>query len=148
MPGRRIRSDCKMRPFPIYRQHDAMQCGITCLQMLCKYYGHERTSEELSGYCFATNEGVSLLGISEAADKIGFHTVCGKFEAGALRSAPLPCILHWNQNHFVVLYKVKKGKHFYIADPGKGLVKYNTEEFKQHWVSTLSGGEETGRWIP
>lgn len=56
----------------------------------------------------------------------------------------MPCILHWNQNHFVVLYKVKKGRKFYIADPGKGLVKYNLEEFKSHWISTRSNGEEKG----
>jgi len=61
-----------------------------------------------------------------------------------LWEAHSPCILHWNQNHFVVLYKVKRGKIFYIADPAKGLVKYNLEEFKKHWVSTQSGGEEKG----
>ena len=61
-----------------------------------------------------------------------------------IKEAKSPCILHWNQNHFVVLYKVKKGKTFYIADPAKGLVKYNLEEFKKHWVSTQSGGEEKG----
>ena len=104
--------------------------------------------ETLSHYCFATTEGMSLLGISETANKLGLETVSGKIVTEQLTKETLPCILHWNQNHFVVLYKVKKGKHFYIADPGKGLVKYNTEEFKQHWVSTLSGGEETGRWIP
>ena len=56
----------------------------------------------------------------------------------------MPCILHWNQNHFVVLYKVKKGKKFYVADPGKGLVTYSLEEFKQHWISTSSNGEDNG----
>ena len=61
-----------------------------------------------------------------------------------LGEVPLPCILHWNQNHFVVLYKVKKGKNFYVADPGKGLVVYTLEEFKQHWISTKSNGESKG----
>ena len=61
-----------------------------------------------------------------------------------LGEVPLPCILHWNQNHFVVLYKVKKGKNFYVADPGKGLVVYTLEEFKQHWISTNSNGEDKG----
>lgn len=61
-----------------------------------------------------------------------------------LGEVPLPCILHWNQNHFVVLYKVKKGKKFYVADPGKGLVTYSLEEFKQHWISTSSNGEDKG----
>ena len=58
--------------------------------------------------------------------------------------APLPCILHWNQNHFVVLYKIRRGKKFYIADPGKGKIRYNREEFRRHWISTTSQGEEKG----
>ena len=104
-----------MRIFPIVIQHDSMQCGIACLQMVCKYFGREYSSYSLSKLCFATTEGVSL-----------------------------PSILHWNQNHFVVLYKVKKEKKFYIADPGKGLVVYNLDEFKQHWISTKSKGEDKG----
>ena len=71
-------------------------------------------------------------------------TVCVETKVNELSYLPLPCILHWNQNHFVVLYKVKKGKKFYVADPGKGLVKYNLEEFKIHWISTRSNGEEKG----
>ena len=61
-----------------------------------------------------------------------------------MQVAPLPCILHWNQNHFVVLYKQKRGKKFYIADPGKGLVTYSRKEFMEHWISTRSQGEEKG----
>lgn len=133
-----------MRTFPVYRQHDSMQCGIAYLQMICKYHGQERILKELSDYCHATSEGVSMLGISEAAGRLGYHTVCGRFDEETLLSVPTPCILHWNQNHFVVLYKVKKGKAFYIADPAKGLVKYNLEEFKKYWVSTQSGGEAKG----
>ena len=98
----------------------------------------------LSKLCFATTEGVSLLGINEAANTLGLHTTCARATTIVLGEAPLPCILHWNQNHFVVLYKVKKGKKFYVADPGKGLVTYSLEEFKQHWVSTRSNGEDKG----
>ncbi len=133
-----------MSQFPLYFQHDAMQCGITCLQMVCKYYGKEYTLIQLSNICFATNEGVSLLGISEAAGKLGFHSVCGRTTIDQLPQAELPCILHWNQNHFVVLYKVKKNKKFYIADPGKGLLTYSRKELEEHWISTISNGEEKG----
>ena len=118
-----------MIKFSCYRQHDTMQCGITCLQMICKHYGKEFSIETLSRYCFATTEGVSLLGISEAANKLGLHSICGRVSMEQMQEAPLPCILHWNQNHFVVLYKQKRGKKFYIADPGKGLITYNRKEF-------------------
>ncbi len=134
-----------MRPFRLYRQHDTMQCGITCLQMVCRHYGKEFSLEELSGHCAATNEGVSLLGISEAANNLGLHSVCGKLTLEQLLEAPLPCIVHWDQNHFVVLYKVKAKKpRFYVADPGRGLLVYGKEAFAEHWVSTRSGHEEKG----
>ena len=89
-------------------------------------------------------KGVSLKAITETAQTIGLASVSVRISVKELMTHKLCSILHWNQNHFVVLYKVKKGKTFYIADPAKGLVKYNLEEFKKHWVSTLSGGEEKG----
>ena len=130
--------------FPFYKQHDSMQCCIACLQMICKYNGKEYSLESLSRYCFATTEGVSMLGISEAANKLGLHTICGRITMEQLPQAPLPCILHWSQNHFVILYKIKNKKKFYIADPGKGLLTYAEKEFKDHWISTQSKGEEKG----
>ena len=129
--------------FPFVYQRDSMQCGVSCLLMLCKYFRQEVSISFLSKICVATTEGVSLKGIGEAAEKVGFNTITGNIKINRLVQAPLPCILHWNQNHFVVLYKVKGGK-FYIADPGKGLLKYNLDEFKRHWISTRSGGEEKG----
>ena len=133
-----------MRRFPFIKQHDAMQCGIACIEMVCKYFGREYSSEYLSDLCHATVEGVSLLAVNEVMGRLGFHTVCARATVDILGKASLPCILHWNQNHFVVLYKIRKGKTFYIADPGKGLIKYNLEEFKSHWISTQSDGEEKG----
>ena len=121
-----------------------MQCGVACLQMICKYLGREYTVDSLSKLCFATTEGVSLLGINEAANTLGLHTVCARATTDMLSNEPLPCILYWNQNHFVVLYKVKRKKKFYVADPGKGLVTYSLNEFKQHWISTSSNGEDKG----
>ena len=100
--------------------------------------------DSLSKLCFATTEGVSMLGINEGANILGLHTISTKTTISMLGEASLPCILHWNQNHFVVLYKVKKGKKFYVADPGKGLVTYGLEEFKQHWISTKSNDEDKG----
>ena len=133
-----------MRKFPFVKQHDAMQCGVACLEMVCRNYGRQFPISMLSQICHVTSEGVSMLGISEAANEIGFHSVCVRTTVDNLSLAPLPCIQHWNQNHFVVLYKVRKGKRFYIADPGKGLIKYSLDDFKNHWVSTRSGGEDKG----
>ncbi|ERJ73398.1 peptidase domain-containing ABC transporter [Prevotella sp. F0091] len=129
--------------FPLYRQRDSLLCGITSLQMICKYYRACLTPDYLQKLCQEGTEGISLATLKFGAEHLGFKCLCGLSDLEEL-SKSLPCILHWNQNHFVVLYKVKKGKTFYIADPGKGLIKYNLEEFKKHWVSTQSGGEEKG----
>lgn len=121
-----------------------MQCGIACLAMICKYYGKKYSMDCLNQLCFATTEGVSLLSITRAAETLGLKTVGARCEVSNLVNKNLPCILHWNQNHFVVLYKLKKGKTFYIADPGKGLIRYKLEEFKEHWISTKQDGAEKG----
>lgn len=133
-----------MHSFPLTLQHDSMQCGIACLQMICKYFGRDYTLSALSKHCFATTEGVSLLGISEAADTLGLHTLSARATVDELAENPLPAILHWNQNHFVVLYKVKKGRKFYISDPAKGRITYGYDEFIAHWASTLSYGRPAG----
>lgn len=133
-----------MNNFKVERQHDCMQCGIACLQMICNYYGKEYSLDSLSKICFATTEGVSMLGISETATSLGFHVVNVKCTVKTLTEVSLPSILHWNQNHFVVLYRIKNEKKFYIADPGKGLVTYSLEEFKKHWISTNSNGQDKG----
>lgn len=132
-----------MAKFPYYKQHDAMQCGVACLQMICRYYGKAYPQDALSEMCSATTEGVSLLGISNTATELGLHTTCGKATIDMLQAAPLPCVLHWDQNHFVVLYAVKKDC-FYVADPGRGRMKYNKREFGSHWLSTQSKGDEKG----
>ena len=133
-----------MKKIAIIHQHDSMQCGIACLQMVCKYFGREYSMDSLSKLCFATTEGVSLLGINEAANTLGLHAACARATTSILSEVPLPCIPHWNQNHFVVLYKVKNRKKFYVADSGKGLVTYDLNEFKKHWISTRANGEDKG----
>ena len=112
--------------------------------MICKYFDNTYSAVFLSSLCRESKEGISFATISKSATKVGLRNECGLAEIEELTGKYLPCILHWNQNHFVVLYKVKKGKIFYIADPGKGLVKYNLEDFKKHWISTQSDGEEKG----
>lgn len=132
------------KKFSFYEQHDSMQCGIACLQMVCQYYGKKYSLETLSRYCYATTEGVSMLGISEAADRLGLRTSCGRATIEHLYKISLPCILHWDQDHFVVLYRIKRKCKFYIADPGKGLLQYGINDIKEHWISTYSKGEEKG----
>ncbi|MBA3706520.1 MAG: peptidase domain-containing ABC transporter, partial [Bacteroidetes bacterium] len=126
--------------FPIYHQPDEMDCGPTCLRMVAKYYGKAITLQELRQLASTTRQGSSLLGISEAAEKIGFRTIGVKVTyEKLLEDAPLPCIAHWNQNHFVVIYKIKKDNIF-IADPGHGLLKYTKEEFLKSWKSDVTEG--------
>ena len=138
--------------FPHYRQLDAMDCGPTCLRMIAKYYGRNYTLQTLREKSFITREGVSMLGISEAAESIGFRTTGVKITLEQLKKeTPLPCILHWNQNHFVVLYGItssslqrrgsKGGYRFHIADPGSTLVTFTEEEFKKCWLSTSKKAE-------
>ncbi|MGB3342803.1 MAG: peptidase domain-containing ABC transporter [Aequorivita sp.] len=120
-------------------QHDQMDCGPACLTMVAAYHGQEFGLQYLRESCFITREGVSMLGISEAAQKIGFKPFAAKLKPEELSVAPMPCILHWNQNHFVVLRKVAKSfltkKNVYkIADPGHGLVTLNEQKFIKSWL--------------
>ncbi len=117
-----------------------MDCGPACLAMVSSHYGKDFGLQYLRDKSFITREGVSLLGISEAADKIGFKTISAKLKTGDFDKELLPCILHWNQNHFVVLYKINKniftGKLIYkIADPGHGFVSLSEDKFKKSWLS-------------
>ncbi len=133
-----------MAKFPFYNQYDAMDCGPTCLRMVAKHYGRNFSLQTLREKCFITREGVSLMGISEAAESIGFRTlgVTLNFEQLS-REAPLPLIVHWNQNHFIVVYKITKNK-IYTADPAFGLISYLKPEFMNNWLSNKEKGENKG----
>ena len=134
-----------MKRIPLRWQHDGMQCGVACLQMICSHFGREYSLDELSAICDATVQGVSMLGISDAATELGLHTVCGRMTVEQLRRLQLPCILHWNQNHFVVLYRISRsGKRFWVADPGKGYVDYYLDEFLAGWTG---GSDRDSRGI-
>lgn len=133
-----------MKRFPYTRQPDAMDCGPACLKMVAEFYGRHYSLDTLRKETFIKREGVSLLGVSRAAEKIGIRTVGGKLTYEDLKEkAPLPCIVHWNQNHFVVVYKIR-GEKVFVADPGKGLITYTRDEFCNHWLSTSTKGEDKG----
>ena len=120
--------------FPFFFQQHAMDCGPVCIRMVSKFYKKNFTNEKLIHDTEFGKLGVSILSISNAAEKIGFKTLCVKSHLLSLQSsAPLPAILHWNQNHFVVLYKASKNK-FIIADPARGIIKLKRKEFLQAWT--------------
>lgn len=126
----------------LYRQHDIMDCGPTCLRMVANHYGRTFSLQELRKKSSINREGVSLMGISDAAEAIGFRTIGVKIPYEKLvTEVPLPCILHWNQNHFVVLYKAKKD-HVWVADPIGHKVKLSKSDFIQSWAS--GEGHEKG----
>lgn len=138
-----------VKHFPHYLQHDAADCGPTSLRMITKFYGKEYSAEMLRRHCYISREGVSMLGISDAAEYIGFRTIGVRISFEQLaEEALLPCILHWNQNHFVVCYKIekkRKGKYnIYISDPASQRLCYTKEEFLKCWLSTRSDNIDKG----
>ena len=132
-----------MKSFPHYIQYDTMDCGPTCLRMVAAFYGKRYSLEGLREKSVITREGVSMLGISEAADKLGFRSICVQVGYEKLKEAPLPCIIYWNQQHFVVAYKLND-KQVWVADPGAGKLKYTKKEFCRCWISSRKNGENTG----
>ena len=133
-----------MQSFPFYKQLDAMDCGPTCLRMVARHYGKHFSLQTLREKSHLNKEGVSLLGISRAAEAIGLQTMGVSLTWERLKSeAPLPVIIHWKQNHFIVVYRVRKDK-VYVSDPAFGQAIYSKEEFLKGWISTRSEGEKKG----
>ena len=138
-----------MSKFPLIHQPDAMDCGPACLGMIAKHYGKEYDITGLRKNSYIGKDGVSMLGIARAAENIGFRTVGGRITFEKLaEKALLPCVVHWKQDHFVVVYQIKKSKrngyNVHVADPGKGHIVYSQKEFCDGWISTRTGGEEKG----
>ncbi len=144
-----------MKNFPFYKQADSKDCGPTCLKIVAKHYGKTIDIQELRDYSETTREGSNLLFLSDAAEKIGFRTLGVKLSINSLEEAPLPCVLHWNKEHYVVLYDIKSEKTgigslllrfkkqdsstqerstFLISDPAFGLITYNQEDFTKFWI--------------
>ena len=134
--------------FPFFRQLDSMDCGPSCLRMIAKYYGKSFSIQQLREKSYILRTGVNLLGLSEAAEGIGFRTSCVRTSIQKLKDqAKLPCIIHWKQEHFVVLHKISKHKNkwiFHISDPAYGLLKYDEHEFRNCWITTVREGLEMG----
>ncbi len=129
-----------LKTFPTYRQLGAMDCGPSCLKIISKHYGRNFTVTYLREKCFITKIGVTLLGISDAAESIGLRTTGVKINfEGLVDSKPFPCIIHWKDNHFIVLYNIRRGR-VYISDPAMGLVSYTKQEFLEGWAN----GTDTG----
>ncbi|MEL6866965.1 MAG: peptidase domain-containing ABC transporter [Bacteroidota bacterium] len=129
------------KSFPFYRQLDQMDCGPTCLRMIFQYYGRSYNLQTLRDLCHIDREGVSMEGICEAAESLGMRTLAVKIsyttddpESASLQDVPLPFIAHWEQRHFVVVYKINK-KHVWVADPGKSKLKLTRRQFEKSWAS-------------
>ncbi|WP_396193071.1 peptidase domain-containing ABC transporter [Flavobacterium sp.] len=137
------------KSFPNYKQPDQKDCGPTCLKIIAKHYGKTINIQTLRTFSETTREGSNLLNLSDAAEKIGFRTLGVKLSIEKLQEAPLPCILHWNKEHYVVLYKVVGGRKwvlgkkktsnpnsttYYLSDPAIGLLEYSQEEFIKFWI--------------
>jgi ATP-binding cassette, subfamily B, bacterial len=164
-----------MSRFPLFLQLDSMDCGPSCLRMIAKFYGKTFSLQTLRSRAFIARSGVSMLGISDAAESIGFRTRGYRLTWEQLRDeVPLPCIVHWNQRHFVVVYEIRKRRKIfgsstehraqsteqeaqssghraqgkesmvYVADPASALLKYTESEFLKCWYSTKNEGVEEG----
>lgn len=151
------------KTFPFYKQLDAMDCGATCLRMIAKYYGKNYSLDTLRQKSFISREGASMLGLSEAAESIGFRSLGIRATLKTLSEAPLPCIVHWKQKHFVVVYDIhltKQNKkilesenninseslkgYIKVADPANGRIKYSIKEFLSGWLSNKKDNKDEG----
>jgi ATP-binding cassette subfamily B protein len=133
-----------MRAFPHYSQYDSSDCGPGCLQIISSFYGRNYSLGLLRSLCNVGREGVSVLGICTGAEKIGLSTTAIKVSFKTLQQkAPLPAVVHWQQNHFLVVYKIT-AKHVYISDPGSSKQRISHAEFKKNWVSDFVDDEPIG----
>ncbi|MGY3794179.1 peptidase domain-containing ABC transporter [uncultured Aquimarina sp.] len=127
-----------MPKFPFYKQAESKDCGPTCIKIIAKHYGKVLNTQKLRSLSETTREGSSLLGLSEAVESIGFRSLGVKLSLNQLLEVPLPCIVHWNKVHYVVVYKVKStkknGMKIYVSDPAHGLITYTQEEFIKAWI--------------
>ncbi|RAI86792.1 peptidase domain-containing ABC transporter [Algoriphagus yeomjeoni] len=129
-----------MSKFPFYKQPDGKDCGPTCLRIIAKYYGKLISLQEIRGLSETTRSGSNLLKLSDAAEAIGFKTLGAKLDFKRLEHAQLPLIVHWDKNHFVVVYKINKGK-VYLSDPAHGLIQLTKEEFISRWIGNNASDE-------
>lgn len=126
--------------FPFYKQFDSSDCGAACLRMIAKYYGKHFTSETIRAKTYVSRERTSFLGLKQAAESLGMEAYALKLDREALcKLIKSPCIVHWNKNHFVVVYRIKQNRFtkkttVYVADPARGLLRYKEEDFLSGWL--------------
>jgi ATP-binding cassette, subfamily B, bacterial len=133
-----------MASFPNFKQADSMDCGPACLKIIGKYYGRHFSIVNLRELSETTRLGSNMYSLSEAAEKLGFRTLGAKITFDQLRNeAPLPCIIHWQQNHFLVIYKITKSK-VYVSDPSHGLLSYSKQDFIKRWCGGSSENASKG----
>jgi ATP-binding cassette, subfamily B, bacterial len=132
------------RSFPFYKQHDAMDCGATCLRMVARHHGRFYSLEHLRELTFIGKDGVALIDIADAAEKIGMGTLAAKISWERLKEGlPLPMIVHWRQEHYIVVYEVGNN-YVRVADPASGKHKLTKDEFLHSWGSDVVDGEHVG----
>ena len=120
------------KPFPIYLQHDLRDCGIACLRMVCKHHGMSYSAQHLRSILIPSGDGITLFELGEGAEKLGLRSFAARVSLTQLsETVPLPCIVYWEENHYVVVYKVSK-KHVWIGDPAEGLRKLSIQKFSEH----------------
>ncbi|SDD68738.1 peptidase domain-containing ABC transporter [Pedobacter soli] len=136
-----------MKKFPFYKQPDSKDCGPTCLRIIAKYYGQNIPLQQIRDLAETTREGSGLQGLSNAAENLGFRTLGVQIDFNTLMAeVPLPCMVHWNKNHFVVVYKIDKSGKVYVSDPAHGLITYTKTEFIKSWIGE-NAGEDTEEGI-
>ena len=132
--------------FPFYKQLDAMDCGPTCLRMIAKYFGRSISLEFLRNKSEFGKEGITMLGLADAAESIGLKAIGTKLTLEQLvNEVTLPAILYWDQYHFVVLVPGSTINRLLIADPARGIIKMGKKEFLDHWIA--SEVEGTGKGV-
>ncbi len=130
------------KKYKFIRQHDQMDCGPTCLRMIARHYGKSFSSDDLGLLSSITRQGASLGGLADAAEKIGFSTLALSTTYNDLANQiPLPCIAHWRQRHYVVVYEATKQK-VVVADPAFGILTYTKQEFLKGWLPNKQGTED------
>ena len=131
-----------MSRFPVYKQLDSMDCGPACLRMIAKYYGRSYSLQSLRDKCQINRQGVSMLGISEAAEAIGFRTTGARVSFEKFKNeVPLPAIVHWKGRHFIIVYRITKSK-VRVADPAYGLLSYSHNEFLAGFIGSRADEHE------
>lgn len=138
-----LKNKFKTTSFPLVRQFDSMQCGIACMAMVSMFYGEDYSLRFLERKCIPSREGVSLKALYHLGETLGYKCRASRLSADSLSSITLPVILHWNNNHFVVLYKIDNGRYF-ISDPAKGKRVFRCDDFKSHWIKNGDFSDSRG----